>query len=277
MVNISRYIPSKNSKIEGNIIDLLRFAEDRIYRDYIKSSDRDQRFSKIKAFNIVHGIILYATGLKEAKPNYIIDEECEKASKPAPHVEITIRPAKEALKQAKYGEAAANAMTLIPGPYAWIGVGLTIVLSVADIIESENFLTLDNVNSIEAIGNVIYHNSNIILKKVGNVVYESVGTALAQYSNAATVFSIIQDLLYNSYANFVGEIKVTVSTYCEEYQFKGKYNIMGDIEGDYMPNCKPIQKSNFILQVPEDNKTTINYKIFEDGMFKTGEFSDFMW
>jgi len=58
MVNISRYIPSKNSKIEGNIIDLLRFAEDRIYRDYIKSSDRDQRFSKIKAFNIVHGIIL---------------------------------------------------------------------------------------------------------------------------------------------------------------------------------------------------------------------------
>ncbi len=80
----------------------------------------------------------------------------------------------------------------------------------------------------------------LILKKVGNVVYETVGTALAQYSNAATVFSIIQDLLYNSYANFVGEIKVTVRTYCEEYQFKGKYNIMGDIEGDYMPNCKPI-------------------------------------
>ncbi len=44
-----------------------------------------------------------------------------------------------------------------------------------------------------------------------------------------------------------------------------------------MANCKPIQKSNFILQVPEDNKTTINYKIYEYVMFKTGEFSDFMW
>ncbi|GEM_PF-6348188 len=109
--------------------------------------------------------LFYSNRIKRSKAKYIIDEECEKARKPAPHVEITIRPAKEALKQAKYGEAAANAMTLIPGPYAWIGVGLTIVLSVADIIESEIFLTLDNVNSIEAIGNVIYHNSNINTKK----------------------------------------------------------------------------------------------------------------
>ncbi|MFW6680928.1 hypothetical protein ACOAOT_25195 [Lacrimispora sp. AGF001] len=270
-VNISK------GRIEANIIDLLRFAEDRIHGDYIKSSNRDQRFSRIKAFNIVHGIILYATGLEEAKPNYIIDEECEKARKPAPHVEIKIRPAKEVLKQAKYGEAAANAMTLISGPYEWIGVGLTIVLSVADIIESENFLTLDNVNSIEALSNVVYHNTKIMKEIMKKATYDVVGEVLTQYSNTVTLFSILEDILYNSYANFVGEIKITISTYYEEYQFTGTYNIMGDKEGEYIPNNKPIQKSNFSQKVPSDNKTNIKYKIYEDGVFKKGEQTDFMW
>ena len=270
-VNISK------GRIEGNIIDLLRFAEDRIHGDYIRSSNRDQRFSRIKAFNIVHGIVLYATGLEEAAPYYIIDEECEKARKPAAHVEINIRPAKDVLKQAKYGEAAANAMTLISGPYEWIGVGLTIVLSVADIIESEDFLTLDNVNSIEALSNVVYHNTKIMKEIMKKATYNLVGEVLTQYSNTVTLFSILEDILYNSYANFVGEIKITISTYYEEYQFTGTYNIRGDKEGEYIPNNKPIQKSDFTQKVPSDNKTNIKYKIYEDGVFKKGEHTDFMW
>lgn len=266
-VNISK------SRIEANIIDLLRFAENRILKDYNNCSDREPRFSKIKAYNIIHGIILYATGLEKAEPGYIIDEECEKARKPAPHVEITIRPAKEALKQAKYGEVAANAMTMLSGPYEWLGVGLTIVLSLADIIESGEFLTYDNFNSIEAIGNIVYHK----IVKSGESLAKTIGKSVSQYSNIATVFTILQDVFYKSYANFVGEIIITVSTYYEEYQFKGNYDILGNRNGEYTPSCKPVQKSIFLQTVPEDNKTTIKYKVYEDGMFQTGEHTDFMW
>lgn len=277
VVQNGSWINISKGRIEGNIIDLLRFAEDQIHEDYKKSSYGDQRFSKIKAYNIVHGIILYATGLEEAKPYYIINEECEKARKPAAHVEINIRPAKDVLKQAKYGEAAANAMSLMSGPYSWVGDGVTMVLSVADIIESEDFLTWDNFNSIEAIGSTLYDKIPKLEKLIGKVVHKLVADLLSQYSKISTIFTIVQDLMYNSYANFVGEIKVTVSTYCEEYQFKGTYNIMGDKEGDYNSNCKPIQKSNFLLQVPEDNRTTIKYKIYEDGIFQTGEHTDLMY
>ncbi|MDK2811475.1 hypothetical protein [Lacrimispora amygdalina] len=270
-VNISK------GRIEGNIIDLLKFAEDRIYKDYIKSSYGDQRFSKIKAYNIVHGIILYATGLEEAKPYYIIDEECEKARKPAAHVEINIRPAKDVLKQAKYGEAAANAMSLMSGPYSWVGVGVTMVLSVADIIESEDFLTWDNFNSFEAIGSTLFETIPIIKKTMDNVVHKVFVDLLGYYAKIATVFTIFEDLFYNSHAYFAGEIKITISTYCEEYQFKGTYNIMGDKEGVYSGSCKPIEKSKFLLQVPEDNRTAIKYKIYEDGIFQKGEFNDIMY
>ncbi len=270
-VNISK------SKIKTNIIDLLRYAEECILKQYNPNLHDDNQFSVIKAFNIVHGILIYASGTEKQKYSYIIDEKCEKARKPAPHVEITIRPAKEALKQAKYAEAAVNAMSLLQGPYAWVGMGVTIVLSTADIIESENFLTWDNFNSYEAISSALYENIPKLEKIMGEVVHKVVGDLLAQYSKTATAFTIVQDFVYNSYANFVGEIKVTVSTFCKEYQFKGTYNIMGDKEGDYTFNHKPIQKSNFLLQVPEDNKTTIKYKIYEDGMFQTGEITDFMW
>ncbi|MGC6178035.1 hypothetical protein [Lacrimispora sp. 38-1] len=273
VVQNGNWVSISKSRIEANIIDLLRFAENRILKDYNNSSDREPRFSKIKAYNIIHGIILYATGLEKAEPGYIIDEECEKARKPAPHVEITIRPAKEALKQAKYGEAAANAMTMLSGPYEWLGVGLTIVLSLADIIESGEFLTYDNFNSIEAIGNIVYHK----IVKSGESLAKTIGKSVSQYSNIATVFTILQDVFYKSYANFVGEIIITVSTYYEEYQFKGNYDILGNKNGEYTPSCKPVQKSIFLQTVPEDNKTTIKYKVYEDGMFQTGEHTDFMW
>ena len=265
-VNISK------GRIEGNIIDLLKFAEDRIYGDYKKSSYGDERFSKIKAYNIVHGIILYATELEEAKPYYIIDEECEKARKPAAHVEINIRPAKEVLKQAKYGHAVGNAMGLVSGSLGWIGVGATMIMSMGDIIEEAKeqgeILSLDNFNSLEAIGTTIYRK----FIKTGII-----GEFAAQYATVATVFTLFEDITYTTYANFVGEIKLTISTFREEYEFTGTYNIMGEKEGSYISNCKTIQKSIFLQNPPQDNKTTIKYKIFEDGIFKEGEQTEFMW
>lgn len=104
-------------------------------------------------------------------------------------------------------------MTMLSGPYEWLGVGLTIVLSLADIIESGEFLTYDNFNSIEAIGNIVYHK----IVKSGESLAKTIGKSVSQYSNIATVFTILQDVFYKSYANFVGEIIITVSTYYEEY------------------------------------------------------------
>ncbi len=277
VVQNGSWINISSSKIESNIIDLLIEAEKYILKKYYSSSEENNKFSAIKAFNIVHGILVNISGTEKQKYQYIIDEKCEKARKPAPHVEITIRPAKEVLKQAKYRDVATNVVTSVGGPFKLVAMGLTVVISTAEIIESEEFLTWDNLNSFEGIVSTLYDDIPLIKNILGEVIHKSVGSFLTQYSNIATVFSVIQDLIYESYANFIGEIKITVSTYCEEYQFKGTYNIMGDKEGDYTSDYKPIQKSNFLLQVPEDNRTTIKYKIYKDGMFQIGEQTELMY
>ncbi|GLB29246.1 hypothetical protein LAD12857_11690 [Lacrimispora amygdalina] len=76
---------------------------------------------------------------------------------------------------------------------------------------------------------------------------------------------------YNSYADFVGEISIIVSTYCEEYIFTGSYNILGNLTGKYTASKRPIQQSPFLTYVSNDNNTVINYKIYEDGIIKSGE------
>ncbi|WP_349674209.1 hypothetical protein [Lacrimispora sp.] len=277
VVQNGSWVEVSRGRIEANIIDLLSEAEDYIYEKYNSYSEKKYKFSAIKAFNIVHGILISVSGTEKQRYTYIINEECEKARKPSPHVEITIRPAKEVLKQAKYRDIATNVVTSVGGPYKFVAMGLTIVISSAEIIESEEFLTWDNFDSFEGIVSTLYDDIPLIKNIMGEVIHKSVGNLIAQYSNIATIFNIIQDLLYESYANFVGEIKVTVSTYCEEYQFKGTYNIMGEREGENTLSYRPIQKSNFLLQVPEDNKTTIKYKIYKDGMFQAGEYTDLMY
>uniref|UniRef100_UPI0006D15D99 hypothetical protein n=1 Tax=Clostridium sp. NkU-1 TaxID=1095009 RepID=UPI0006D15D99 len=153
-------------------------------------------------------------------------------------------------------------------------MGVTIALSTASIVESEKVISWEQINDIQSLIDIPIQ----IFKDSGEIPYlESIAEISNVYGVTSTCFSILEALVYKSYANFVGEIKVTVSTYCEEYQFRGKYNIMGDKEGEYTSSYKPIQKSDFLLKVPEDNKTTIKYKIYEDGMFQTGEITDFMW
>uniref|UniRef100_UPI0006CF8B19 hypothetical protein n=1 Tax=Clostridium sp. NkU-1 TaxID=1095009 RepID=UPI0006CF8B19 len=115
VVQNGSWINISKNRIESNIIDLIRHADKTLYEKCIErlnsSMSNDYKFSAIKAFNIVHGILIYATGTEKQNRDYIKDKECEEAHKPAPHVEITLRPARDVLKQAKYGEVAANAVT----------------------------------------------------------------------------------------------------------------------------------------------------------------------
>lgn len=264
-VNISK------GRIEGNIIDLLKFAEDRIYGDYIKclGVHDDPLFSKIKAYNIVHGILLYATGLKEAKPGYIINEKCEKAKKPAPHIEIKIKPAKDVLKQAKYREVGTDASILILGKYfPLISMGFTIYFGVGEIIESAEVLSRENINNFQSLIDIPVQ----ILKESGKIPnLESLAYIGGLYGMVVSCFNIFESLVYNSYADFTGEIDIIVSTYCEEYKFTGTYNIFGDLTGDYTADKKPIQQSPFLNYAPSDNNTVISYKIYEDGIIKYGK------
>ena len=48
-------------------------------------------------------------------------------------------------------------------------------------------------------------------------------------------------------------------------------------EGKYRASKKAYFKSPFLVAVPEDNKTTLNFKIYEDGIFKDIEESRFMY
>lgn len=262
-VNISK------DALKSNIIDLLQYAEEYIYGLYKPNYTGDLKYSIIKAFNIVHGAVTFLSG-EETELDYIIDEACEKSGKPAAHVEINVRPAQDMLKQAKNLKAFQNILSTIP---SWVGMGFTLALAFQDILESvkegEKFLLNENGGTVLSVGSVLYH----IFYKKGKILKK----ALNKATIIGSVITAIEDFTYKSYAAFIGEINVTVTTYHEQFTFSGKYNIFGNKEGDYSTNRHPYQKSIFIINSPEDNKTEIHYKIYEDGVFETSVESDIMY
>ena len=48
-------------------------------------------------------------------------------------------------------------------------------------------------------------------------------------------------------------------------------------QGKYRASKKAYFKSPFLTAVPEDNKTTLNFRIYEDSVFKDIEKSGFMY
>lgn len=72
-------------------------------------------------------------------------------------------------------------------------------------------------------------------------------------------------------------LTIEVTTYKEHYTFSGNYDIFGRKEGDYTVSHRPYEKSSFLINAPEDNRTEIHYKIYEDGVFETSETSDIMY
>lgn len=267
------WVNQNKANLQPNMVELLLAAEQYIYKLQNPNLPRDTRYSIIKAFNIVHGAAFCMNEYKPTGLEYIIDKNCEEAKMPAAHIEITVRPAQDLLKQAKRLDAIYNTMSLIPN---FIGAGFTLGLSFQSLVESENFLSTDNINPAVAIGGTIYSN----LVEFGYITSEiglGAGLMIDTYNKVATLVTIFQDLTYKSYAAFIGEIKIKVTTFCEHYEIKGTYNILGMREGDIVINRTPYTKSDFLLGPPEDNRTKINYRIYEDGIFNDGEYSDIMY
>ena len=260
-----------------NIVDLLLFAENYLYDLQNPNLNQDIRFSIIKAFNIVHGGVLCLGGEGVSNLDYIIDEECEKSGKPAAHVEIKVRPMQELLKEERIMDAAKNGIGLAGGELVWVGVGMTFMFSFGDLIanwsEGKYVETEEKFNLVNLGISTFYNGYQILVGKRIEIIDE----LASGYFRTISIVSIVEDLLYKSYAAFIGEIKVIVTTFHEQYEFSGKFDINGNKEGKYRASKKAYFKSPFLVAVPEDNKTTLNFKIYEDGIFKDIEESRFMY
>ena len=145
---------------------------------------------------------------------------------------------------------------------------LIVNLSEGKYVETEEIFNLANLGI-----STLYNVFKILIAKEIEIIDE----LATDYFRTISIVSIVEDLLYKSYAAFIGEIKVIVTTFHEQYEFSGKFDINGNKEGKYWASKKAYFKSPFLIAVPEDNKTTLNFKIYEDGIFKDIEESGFMY
>ncbi|MCI8765992.1 MAG: hypothetical protein HFG58_15845 [Lachnospiraceae bacterium] len=277
VVKNGSWVADNRETLVPNIVDLLLFAENYLYDLQNPNLNRDIRFSIIKAFNIVHGGVLCLGGEGVSNLDYIIDEECEKSGKPAAHVEIKVRPMQELLKEERIMDAAKNGIGLAGGELVWVGVGMTFMFSFGDLIANlleEKYVETEEKFNLVNLGISTFYNGYQIL--VGKRI-EIIDELASGYFRTISIVSIVEDLLYKSYAAFIGEIKVIVTTFHEQYEFSGKFDIKGNKEGKYRASKKAYFKSPFLTAVPEDNKTTLNFRIYEDGIFKNIEESGFMY
>ena len=96
---------------------------------------------------------------------------------------------------------------------------------------------------------------------------------LSKYFYIATALSILQNIIYKSYVAFVGEIKISITTFFVQYKISGRFDINGE-------QVEPFKASNLCYQTMKvmsgeasELRTTIYYKIYENGIFEKGDVS----
>ena len=254
-------------RLKINIMGVLYHIETKLYGMLNPNLPTINQFSIIKAFNMVHAMLLNIGEGVGSNYEYIHNEECEKSGKPGTTMEIIIRPAEEVLKQARLQRALMNVGSLLGGKATFFGVGFSILLSI-DTFKDENSTILEK-------GEAAYGEGEPIVKKlitsgklsVLNPVMKRTGNIL----KAKTIVSVIEDLLYNSYANFVGRITIRTCSFLEKFECSCNYNIEGYRESEYsFTQCMlptPVTGSDYVKK----NNACIDYKIYEEGQYVSGK------
>ena len=262
------WVERNKEMLEVNIVKLLSFAENYIY-DLHNKKDNSRKFTwaNAMAFNVVHGVLLYLGGEGASTLDYLDESEAIKERKTPAYVEISILPLKDVLRKEKNTNIVKNGVTMLPN---WIRTGCTVIFSFSDIVvnttEQGTIATMDNFNPGEALGNVVYS----IYKRNKRDLF---GDSLTNYSNAVAILSILQDIIYKSYAAFAGEIKISITTFFVQYKISGRFDINGE-------QVEPFKASNLCYQTMKvmsgeasELRTTIYYKIYENGIFEKGDVS----
>ncbi len=263
------WVERNKEMLAVNIVKLLSFAENYIY-DLHNRKDNSRKFTwaNAMAFNVVHGVLLYLGGEEASSLDYLDESEAIKEGKTPAYVEISVEPLKDVLRKEKNTDIVKNGVGMLPN---WIGTGCSAIFSFSDVVvnttEHGTILTLDNINPGEALINIAYSLYR------GDATQDFWGDTLSNYSNTVAAISILQDIVYKSYAAFVGEIKISVTTFFVKYKISGRFDINGE-------QVEPFKASNLCYQtikvMPKEAselRTIIHYKIYENGIFEEGDVS----
>lgn len=272
VVTDGQWIEISKSKIEGNVIDLLIYAEDKLYREIQETVIEKDKFSLIDAYNLIHGYLLDSKKTDNLTDrDYIINVKNEEQKNMAPGMKINIRPARDVLNERHRMEALIAGVTLIP----FVGRGISIALAFGEILDGEFSLEEDGSAVSVLTENVILSasyelvtSSKIVSKAIG-IGCRFVGRALNIVNTIGTCLNIYKNIEYQSHADFTGEITIEVYTFFQKFTFKGNYNLHGDREGEYFYASENINNTPFLIKTnPEGNQVEFHYKIFEKQGYK---------
>lgn len=262
------WVQQSNEMVKPNLIELLTYIEGDLFAKLKPNDSEDIRYSIIDAFNMTHETLLALSEQEQTNYDFIVDEGCENSQNELPAIEIIISPMKEIMEKKKTVLGILNATTFLP----YVGPYIQLALVFNDVVNYGDVSLFGGVTDAEAVASIVLSEA-IKPKYMGNASKEvakglgNLSAGMVIIANAVSLWGALSNLLYKSYAYFVGEIKVNIYTFNYKYQYYGRYDIQGNKIDAYSYNRSTSDGSIYRMKIPRGNNL-ISFNIYDGSYFQ---------